>query len=351
MGELKIVKLYFRSALHLGADVSGIGLEDSRFIAHSDTLFSCLINSYAELHSGDSSAVEKLLEPFREGEPPFRVSSAFPFQMRTEAATYYLPKPLVDPPLFYDSMEGQWAKQVYGKLVRNTQLVQIDTFKNWLEGEEADLDGLETQNISSFCIREIRPQHTRDRLTDATTIYHTGLVHFHGRSGLYFLVELNNKSLLNWGAFRVMLSRAGMNGLGGRRSHGNGVFNVNDDTISKLDQSWRELFDLPKQNGFINLSLYLPEPETVDKLDPVAYQLVPRRGWCYSSVTPRQMKRKTVMMVGEGSVFRNELKGTLADVTPEKSEQSDGFTAHKLYRYGLPISLPIYILEEKDDVS
>jgi CRISPR-associated protein Csm4 len=344
MGELKIVKLHFRSALHLGSDVSGIGLEDSRFIAHSDTLFSCLINSYAELHSGDPRTVEKLLNPFREGESPFRISSAFPFQMRTEhTATYYVPKPLVDPPLFYDSMEGQWAKQVYGKLVRNTKLVQINTFKNWLKGEDDDLDELETQNTSSFCMREIRPQHVRDRLTDATTIYHTGLVHFHGRSGLYFLVQLNNKSLLNWEEFRAMLSRSGMNGLGGRRSHGNGIFEITDETISNLDSNWEQLFDLPEQNGFINLSLYLPE--TFDGLAPVAYQLIPRRGWCYSSVTPTQMKRKTVTMFGEGSVFRNEPIGALADVTP------DGFTAHKLYRYGIPISLPINILEKEDDIS
>ena len=347
MGDLKIVKLHFRSALHLGADVAGVGLEDSRFVAHSDTLFSCLINSYAELHSGDLKAVKKLLEPFRDGKPPFRISSAFPFEM-LQRATYYLPKPLVNPPLFYDSMEGQWAKQEYGKLVRSIQLIPIDIFQNWLIGKATDLDALETQDIDSLCRHQIHPQHARDRLTDATTIYHTGLVHFHGRSGLYFLVELNDESLLDWDMFRAMLSQAGRNGLGGRRSLGNGIFNVENDTISVLDDAWEELFALREQegfNGFINLSLYLPESESFNCLAPVAYQLIPRRGWCYSSVTPTQMKRKTVTMFGEGSVFRNEPGGILADVTP------DEFTAHKLYRYGIPISLPIHILEEEDDIS
>lgn len=346
MGELKIVRLHFRSALHLGMDVPGIGIEASRRVAHSDTLFSCLINSYAELHSGDASAVEKLLEPFRAGEPPFRMSSAFPFQMRSEYdVEYYLPKPIVAPPIFYDSAEGQWAKQEYSKLVRNTMLVGMDTFHNWLQGAAELLDALEEQDIDSFCAREVRPQHARDRLTDATNIYHTGLVHFTGSSGLYFIIELNNKALLDWNAFEVMLRHAGLNGLGGRRSIGNGVFNVTDDTIMDLDQDWKDLFDLPVQDGdgFINLSLYLPEK--FDILKPIAYQLVPRRGWCYSSVTPIQMKRKAVMMFSEGSVFRNEPNGTLADVTP------CGFTAHKLYRYGIPISLPIKILETDDDVS
>ena len=341
MGELKIVKLRFRSAIHLGANVSGIGIEDSQLIAHSDTLFSCLINSYVQLHSGNPSAVKELLEPFREGKPPFRITSAFPFETTYNSGiVYYLPKPLVDPPKF-----TRRAKQKYGKLVRNTQFVQITAFQNWLIGNRVDLNALDSQNVGAFCTSEIRPQHARDRLTNATNIYHEGLTHFHHGAGLYFLVELNNMHL---NEFKAMLKQAGMNGLGGRRSSGKGVFEVTykkdpDETISDLDDNWKNLFRLPDQNGFINLSLYLPEPDTCANLDPVAYQLVPRKGWCYSSVTPTQMKRQTVTMFGEGSIFPNEPKGILADVTPDKSGQSPGFTTHKIYRYGIPIWLPIKI--------
>ena len=344
MGELKIVKLCFRSAIHLGENVSGIGIEESQLIAHSDTLFSCLINSYAQLHSGNLSAVDKLLKLFCKGEPPFRITSAFPFETTYNSGiVYYLPKPLVDPPEFYS-----WAKQKYGKLVRNTQLVQISTFQNWLTGEEVDLSALEKQNIGGFCTREIRPQHARDRLTDATNIYHEGLTHFHRGAGLYFLVELNN---MNLNEFKAMLKQAGMNGLGGRRSSGKGVFDVTENTISELDDNWQNLFDLGAQDGFINLSLCLPEPNTIANLDPVAYQLVPRKGWCYSSVDPLQRKRQTVTMFGEGSVFRKQPIGTLADVTPQESNQSPGFTTHNIYRYGISITLPIKISEEEDDVS
>ena len=354
MAEKRIVKLHFKSAIHLGSDVTGIGVEESQLIAHSDTLFSCLINAYAQLHSTNISAVKDLFARFREGEPPFRLSSVFPFERQTEhRTTYYLPKPLIDPPQFYDTSEGQWFKNEYGKVVNNTQLVGMDNrnnnFQNWLKGIDVDLDALENQNIESVCVSNIRPQHERDRLTDATSIYHTGLVHFHRESGLYFLVELNDESALDWDMFRTILTQAGINGLGGRRSHGNGIFKVTDDTISELDSVWNDLFNLPEQNGYINLSLYLPE--TFDNLNPAAYHLVPRRGWCYSSVTPIQMKRQAVTMFREGSVFSNELKGTLADVTPKKSKQSPGFTAHKVYRYGIPIALPIKILEEENDVS
>ena len=344
MNALKIVRLHFKSGLHLGTDISGIGLEDSLLIAHSDTLFSCLINSYAELHSGNLKVVEKLLEAFCEGHPPFRISSAFPFEMQ-DGLMYYLPKPLIDPPLFYDPSEGQWAKNKYGKLIRTTQLIPIDIFQNWLKGQDiyGDMERLERQNIGNLCAREIRPQHARDRLTEATSIYHTGLVHFHHGVGLYFLVELNDESFLNWSMFETVLRFAGRNGLGGRRSLGNGVFEA---TISELDEDWNNLFDFQQLDGFINLSLYLPDPQTLGSLGPVAYQLVPRQGWCYSSITPVQTKRQKVTMFGEGSVFRNKPKGSIADVTPD-----NGFTAHNLYRYGIPILLPIKILEKEDDLS
>ena len=348
MGELRIVKLRFRSPLHLGPDVPGIGIEDSLSIAHSDTVFSCLINAYAELHSGDPKAVDKLLAPFHEGKPPFCISSAFPFQKRENDVRYYLPKPLVDPIVFYDPRSGQDARKSYSKLIRNLPFVHIERFKGyWLgEGTHTNITGRDlevaNQEIRSLFVSTIRPQHIRDRLTDATTIYHTGLVYFSSNSGLYFLIEINDTSILSWDELRAALDLAGTNGLGGRRSHGNGAFDVTDDMVETLDQAWQDLFN-QQQNGFVNLSLYLPE--TSDCLDPVAYQLVPRRGWCYSSVAPTQIKRKAVTMFGEGSVFRNEPKGTLADVTPP----NNAFIAHSLYRYGIPISLPIKLENENTE--
>ena len=346
MGDLRIVKLRFRGPLHLGSDVPGIGIEESLSIAHSDTLFSCLINAYAELHAGDTDVVDKLLAPFHDGEPPFRISSAFPFQQPENDMRYYLPKPLVDPLAFYHSRRGQNARKNYGKLIRNLPLVDIERFRSyWLgEGTQTRITRSDLkeayQEIRSLYVPTIRPQHTRDRLTDATSIYHTGLVDFASNSGLYFLIEINDTSILSWKKFRAVLELAGTNGLGGRRNHGNGAFDVEEDTIEPLDQTWEDLFD-EEHNGFVNLSLYRPEPETLSRLGPIAYQLVPRRGWCYSSVTPTQTKRKAVTMFGEGSVFHKDApKGTLADVTPDC-----GFEAHDLYRYGIPFSLPIKILE------
>ena len=168
--------------------------------------------------------------PFHDGNPPFRISSAFPFQQPTKGdVTYYLPRPLVDPPRFYDLRSGRTAKKNYGKLIRDTPFVDTNTFKTYWLSETTRTrirrTALETANqeIASFCPQTVRPQHARDGLTDATAIYHTGLVYFSPSSGLYFLIELNDMSILCWDELRAVLGLAGTNGLGGRRTHGNGA--------------------------------------------------------------------------------------------------------------------------------
>jgi CRISPR-associated protein Csm4 len=339
MCEMKIVKLRFKSAIHLGADIAGIGQENTQLIAHSDTLFSCLINNYAQLHSRDLKRVENLLETFCDGTPAFQITSGFPFVTERYRTEYYLPKPLIDPPDFLDTSFGRKNKDEYGKEIKRTHLVPIEVFTQWLGGNEI-LPYFPLPEINDRYFIEFRPQHARDRLTNATVIYHTGLVHFHVDAGIYFLIELNDPNIFDWDAFKSVLKLAGQNGLGGRRSLGNGIFKVDEDTIVDLDGDWQDLFNLPQQDGFINLSLYFPRK--LDDLAPVAYQLVPRRGWCFSTISTKQLKRKTCSMFTEGSVFRNPIKGTMANVTP------DEFSAHQIYRYGIPISLPIQLLESKN---
>ena len=174
-------------------------------MAHSDTVFSCLINAYAQLHSGDPKAVNNLLAPFHKGKTTV---SHFRRHFRSKRVKteirYYLPRPLVDPLAFYDSRGGQNARKNYGKLIRNLPLVSIEKFRAYWLGEgqthmgRQDLEAAKQEVHNFCCLPTIRPQHTRDRLTDATAIYHTGLVYFASNSGLYFLIEINDTSLLSW---------------------------------------------------------------------------------------------------------------------------------------------------------
>ena len=81
-----ICKLRFKGALHLG-EREGWS-EGSGTHIHSDTLFSAFCSGYLLLY-GERRLKESLLEGFVSGNPPFLISSTFPF-WRGE---YFFPVP------------------------------------------------------------------------------------------------------------------------------------------------------------------------------------------------------------------------------------------------------------------
>ncbi|MFN3763717.1 MAG: type III-A CRISPR-associated RAMP protein Csm4, partial [Anaerolineae bacterium] len=73
MAELTVYRLTFHSGFHLGA--RGVNLEESAEHIPSDTLFAALVDAVLRL-SGDG---ETFAEPFKHRNPPFLLTSAFPF--------------------------------------------------------------------------------------------------------------------------------------------------------------------------------------------------------------------------------------------------------------------------------
>ena len=87
----------------------------------------------------------------------------------------------------------------------------------------------------------------------------------------------------------------------------------------------------------VTLALYWPTSAELaaGALDgPARFDLVTRYGWL-SSPEGRAVRRKEVRMVSEGSLLNPDAvpRGALADTTP------DGFTAYRVYRYGLAFSI------------
>jgi CRISPR-associated protein Csm4 len=72
----------------------------------------------------------------------------------------------------------------------------------------------------------------------------------------------------------------------------------------------------------------------------MSYSLLERGGWVSSSNPGHQVRRKKVRMLGEGSVFKGEPIGQLADVRPYKE------FPHPVYRSGISLTLPIVIGNE-----
>ncbi len=332
MSKWQLVKLDFKNnPAHFGE--LGIGMEETSERVRSDTLFSAWVIAYARL----GQDLDTLLEHFQEDkEPPFRLSSTFIYQenLDKKSTTYYLPRPK-NPPIKYPLGEDMDIAKDYKKL----EFLPLELWQKWYQGEgfaKKDLSSLKGQYMDCYEIQK-QPKVAIDRLTRATNLYHTAFVRYrseeNNKSGLYFLIQLNDVTLEN--DLKASLSLLGEEGLGGERSSGAGRF---EPSWHDLNQQWQKLIDFKAKNAQSLISLYW-DKELVD-LDKSSYELQERGGWITSSA--KNQRRKKVIMFAEGSVFQNKPTGKLADVTPYDSN-GNKLSLHKVYRSGIALSLPIKI--------
>ena len=315
---MHLVRLRFPSAVHIGADIPGIGKENVQEIIHADTLFSMLVNTYARQTGGDEKKVNAFCDSVR------GMSSAFPLQeYRRNAFRYFLPRPLTDPADFTGAI-GDRRRMKYGKSVKECRCIDLDAFINYVSG----------RNVGERCFEEaayrdlyrivIRPKHANDRLTGAAQIYHVGDVFFRADAGLYFIFDGPGPD-----AMTGVLSSLAADGMAGRRSPGCGAFTFE---IVDLEDKWPQLFDLEGDGHHVCLAPF--SPAELAACRPEAYALLRRKGWTFSTTRPGQYKRKTCHMFAEGSVFAGRVQGQLVPVAPEPKSMG-----HPVYRFGRPLTV------------
>ena len=100
----KLIKLKFKTPLHIGLEHSGIDYEETAYSIHSDQFFSAICNAYLDLYG------EKELETFFEKvtDNEFRLTDLFPYVKDK----YYLPTPLFPPD---KNTQAQQKKEVHTK--------------------------------------------------------------------------------------------------------------------------------------------------------------------------------------------------------------------------------------------
>lgn len=347
------VKLKFTTPVHFGADEAGIGIEAVQPCLHSDTIFSALCNAWAKFRIVSDNDLSQLKQCF-DTAPPFKISSAFPYYRSGAPLKYLLPRPMLATRQFdYFGNEmrpeqmSQWKKQL-----KQAQFIPSVYFEKWLQPDQFIQEGWldELNDWKSILIEEIRPKHAQDRLTQASEIYHYGQLFFEQEydCGLYFMVQLYEDSWKNW--LNSGLTALSDMGFGGERNLGMGRFACDDNDKGVLlpINNRHPLFFLTKNmpaEHNCTLSLFYPTHSEIkliknalnNKNDIIAYALLKRKGWTYSTSTLLQMKRQTVNMFQEGSVFGIENltpQGTILDVKP------DNFP-HPVWRYGIALSVPL----------
>ncbi len=367
MSVWKLIRLKFgRSVAHFGE--LGIGMEETSERLRSDTLFSAWMSTYAKLF-GKDAATDLLQEFNTRPEPPFRLSSTFIYRQLDRKPVYYLPRPLKFPLNYPVGNDLDFTKAY-----KNLTYLPLEIWQRWYQGDgftQSDRQELTdkikgqasgalfqagTFDYSKAFESSKVPKIAVDRTTRATNLYYIGFVQYQWQlngndsedveslSGLYFLVHFSNSDLEN--TFFAVLDFIGGEGIGGERSSGAGQFKV--DRLTELTPHWKDVIEFSGANYHSTISLFWTDESSklgellTETPTPVAsYELQERGGWIASPCSDgRQLRRQSVQMFTEGSVFPAVPEGKLADVTPR------GFRDHKVYRSGISLSLPIKVQGE-----
>ncbi len=350
MTEHYLIKLSPRTPFHFGEMMD---MERTEVIIRSDTLFSALCY-ISDQYLGKENYNEFII-PFIKSNPPFLLSSAFPYIESPDKTLFFFPKPLI----FKEFVE-RYVKniKVFKKIkfiseaLLNAYLTGDDEFlenqfqdtngniksDNFIQGNTIWLSKEERRTIPAtdqIWKRQRDPRIVINRKTKETSIYHYTRVYFNKTAGLYYLVKILDKNregnILN--DLVKKMRYLGDTGIGGERSLGNGQFEVK---LNSLNSPFTIKFQEngTSSNWILSLSLTLPKESDVKSGllgENTYYQLITRKGWI--SGTP--YLKKAVNMLAEGSVLRRngqDIIGKIVDITPEILQSKS--PEYKIHRYG-----------------
>ena len=287
---------------------------------HSDTLFGLLCWAIRQVHS--ETRLVSLLARFAAGEPPFVLSSAFPFACRGADREHYLPRPLLaplppakrlDPPevshrksykalrwvpanAFAGFLTGEWSEASYyasgaWRGPSPPRLTRVDRLRSTIDRLSTSTDGagtlFATPELWLLGDADPGPAGTAAPAAANGPDGRTG-------SGLYFLLRGDDTEPVT-AALRFLEDF----GFGGGVSTGHGRFGVEIRT--------QPLFDEPALGDrFVTLSLYHP---TCDEAARYAqggayYELVRRKGKVGGHfLSAGDFWKRSVLMFAPGSTF------------------------------------------------
>ncbi len=322
--KFTVFRLKPLSPFHIGE--AGIGIERTESFIHSDTLASAIFNAWIVLYG---SLDELNLEKDEGAGFPFRVSSAFPYIKDT----LLFPKPHIPFSLPEGLSLKDWKKMrfipenAFRKILRG-DLISAQDMQIEVQKEKRDVAELLRESI----IKKAVPRVAIGPFGAGSSIYYSGLVYFSEGTGLYFLADFDNEETKE--KFINVIEFLGDTGIGGLRSTGCGYFSFDrDKDICEIE------IDPPDTpTHYINLSLLFPDEETLKNLSFSFYQLIYRAGYSYSITDGKEIQRKQIWMLAEGSVFKNKPSGKILDLAPDNEKLS-----HPVYRYGLSFALPMEV--------
>jgi CRISPR-associated protein Csm4 len=318
----------------------------------ADTFFSALCHGWINLYG--EADLTTLLEQFKTGNLPWRMSDGFPYQIIREKndAMPYLPKPMAcDKPPEENKSDSQENSEESSKLkkeLKKIRFLQCCHVKPFIQKgfDEAWFELY--KNADDLWETEAMPQVSVSRTggEDAEP-FQVNYLQFKKDSGLWIVFQHTENSTL--AKLKAVVEHLGEDiGIGGEKSTGAGRFTpewsdaANDNMASKLLQKLKDSLKLEQNHSGRSylLSLCNPAPGEVSVVqhENSRYQIIDRKGFhaSWNNGWPGPVKKKPVGMLTAGSVLDSPIQGRLVDVTPTLDNKQEA--PHPLYRYGIALT-------------
>lgn len=331
---MKAIKIPLQphSHFHFGEFMvdGNVALSTTSVFAHSDTLFSALVNTYADAIEN----ADKFVELFKNEK--LKISSLFYCLTKNNETLYLLPKPV-----FIDMFSPRDGNH---KLRAGVKFVSL---KVWEEGFGANKWFTEDSGYCYFQNNEIVvtknefasfglnskdvifnvvdvPKSPIRKSDDDEAIYYQTDVEIaiikDVQISFYFLVE--NENAADFNTLLQVVNIMSFSGIGGEKN--------NSGRQMGLPQEVELKFNVREPNNFCNLSVF--NPASQDELDKTIYQQSFFRGGNeYSS----SADVKIVRIIKEGALISSNLvKGNIPVVGIDRE-------GHSMLRYGMAFLVPI----------
>lgn len=305
--RVSLYRLSFPHGFHLAPHEHDLSLSETLPAIPADTIFSALVQAWVRLGEDPGH----WLNPFLQGEPPFLLTSCFPW---AEDQPWF-PKPLSFQPAL------EW---------KDIAFLPESLFFRVAKGEKVQVKHNELRK-KFWEVQEL-PRVSLDRLTLRSNLFAVARVRFSEGCGLWFGVAWLNPDLpCGKHRFRAAFERAlqelAETGVGGDRSVGYGRFHPEHVD----DVTWPE----PKPEGCgVLLSRLWPQESELGLLRKSQVWRFTEVGGFARTCEGEHVRRLRVRLVVEGSVVPAGIRGGLVDLAPP------GLTPHPIWRYGLAFLYP-----------
>lgn len=330
--NLKAYKLHFLGPIHISDARSDYGWSEK--VIHSDTLYAALL------------AVQGMLTDKVEPGLGCTISSLFPYSSDDSGNTvFFFPKPLIQ----LQSLLKEDYEDI--KKLKRVEWLDKKYFEEILKGKLTSGISPETVQGSYLCGGKIGKEFIHSQVVPRvavprsgaenngeTNIFYIERTYFKEDSGLYFLADGDTESL------DKLLSVLQYEGIGTDRNVGFGHF-----SFEKIEDFQLRI---PEQSDYcVSLSLFNSDnKELIQKFtsgENTAWEIIRRGGWMASQGN-LGIRKKSVYMFSEGSIFSQPTKGLGRDGKVDidlKPDKADGFVQpqHSVWRNGRALFLPIKI--------